>query len=72
MPLHKALVSTLIAVLAGSPASADEVTSRHLEAIIRFLADNLLEGRGTPGRGLDIAALYLAEQLRATGRPFPG
>ncbi len=67
MPLHKALVSTLIAVLAGSPASADEVTSRHLEATIRFLSDDLLEGRGTPGRGLDVAALYIAEQLRAIG-----
>lgn len=38
-----------------------------VEAAIRFLADDLLEGRGTPGRGLDIAALYLANELRASG-----
>ena len=38
-----------------------------IEATIRFLADDLLEGRGTPGRGLDIAALYLANELRETG-----
>jgi len=43
------------------------------EAAIRFLADDLLEGRGTPGRGLDIAALYLANELRAAGwKPADG
>ena len=38
-----------------------------LEATIRFLADDLLEGRATPSRGLDVAALYLANELRAAG-----
>jgi len=38
-----------------------------VEADVRFLADDLLEGRGTPSRGLDVAALYLANQLRAAG-----
>jgi len=37
------------------------------EADLRFLADDLLEGRGTPSPGLDVAALYLANQLRAAG-----
>ena len=36
-----------------------------LEATIRFLADDLLEGRATPSRGLEMAALYLANELRA-------
>jgi hypothetical protein len=49
------------------PLSADEVTKRRVEAAVRFLADDLLEGRGTPSRGLDIAALYLANELRAAG-----
>lgn len=40
---------------------------RRVEASLRFLADDLLEGRGTPGRGLDIAALYLLNELRAAG-----
>ncbi len=38
-----------------------------VEADVRFLADDLLEGRATPSRGLDVAALYLANQLRAAG-----
>lgn len=38
-----------------------------LEANVRFLADDLLEGRATPSRGLDMAALYLASELRAAG-----
>jgi len=49
------------------PLGADEATKRRVEAAVRFLADDLLEGRGTPSRGLDIAALYLANELRAAG-----
>jgi len=50
---------------AGS--AADPAAQRRLEADVRFLADDLLEGRATPSRGLDLAALYLANQLRAAG-----
>jgi hypothetical protein len=50
-----------------APTVAGQGARQRLEADIRFLADDLLEGRGTPSRGLDIAALYLAEQLRALG-----
>ena len=49
------------------PLSADEATQRRVEAAVRFLADDLLEGRGTPSRGLDIAALFLSNELRAAG-----
>ena len=38
-----------------------------VEADVRFLADDLLEGRLTPSHGLEVAALYLANQLRAAG-----
>lgn len=48
-------------------ATAGEGSRQRVEADIRFLADDLLEGRGTPSRGLDVAALYLASQLRAAG-----
>ncbi len=34
---------------------------------LSFLASDLLEGRGTPSRGLDIAAEYIAAQFRAAG-----
>jgi hypothetical protein len=46
---------------------ADVVSQRRVEAAMRFLADDFLEGRGNPSRGLDIAALYLANELREAG-----
>ena len=36
-------------------------------APLRFLSDDLLEGRGTGARGGDLAAVYLASQLMALG-----
>lgn len=38
-----------------------------LKAHIRFLADDLLEGRGTGARGGELAAKYIAAQLEAVG-----
>src|SRR6185295_18770302 len=38
-----------------------------LEAHLRFLADDLLEGRGTGTRGYDIAAGYVASRFAALG-----
>ncbi|WP_026353732.1 M28 family metallopeptidase [Woodsholea maritima] len=43
------------------------VTADAIEAHIRFLADNLLEGRDTGERGYDIASLYVASQFRLLG-----
>jgi hypothetical protein len=57
-------------VACGAPPSdappATDARER-LEASIRYLADDRLEGRGTPGRGLDLAAEYLATELEAAG-----
>ncbi len=44
-----------------------EGMERRLAADVAFLAADELEGRGTPSRGLDLAALYLETQLRAAG-----
>ncbi len=53
--------------------SVSEDQRLRAEATIRFLADDLLEGRATPSRGLDVAALYLANELRAARwRPANG
>jgi len=49
------------------PLASDDTSRKRIEASIRFLADDLLEGRGTPGRGLDMSALYLATELRGAG-----
>jgi len=55
----------LISILCG--CAQKQYPQGRVEADVRFLADDLLEGRGTPSRGLDVAALYLANQLRAAG-----
>lgn len=67
MRFYKKLLAIVIIFAMASPLTSDELTRKRLEATIRFLADDLLEGRGTPSRGLDISALYLANELRAAG-----
>jgi len=63
-----ALLSSILTLLCISlTAHAQTDSHRRLEAHIRFLADDLLRGRGTPSRDLDVSALYLANQLRADG-----
>ena len=41
--------------------------ARRIEADVRFLADDLLEGREAGTRGYDLAALYVAQRYRAIG-----
>ena len=41
--------------------------ARRIEADVRFLADDLLEGREAGTRGYDLASLYVAQRLRAIG-----
>ena len=43
------------------------ITGSRLKAHLEFIASDLLEGRDTPSRGLDLAALYLASQLKLAG-----
>lgn len=53
------------------PPALREVINRispdSLRGHVSFLASDLLEGRGTPSRGLDIAAEYIAAQFRRAG-----
>src|SRR5437763_12129536 len=50
---------------------ADSFQPEHVRADLRFLADDLLEGRGTGSRGGDIAAAYIASQFQIAGlRPL--
>ena len=44
-----------------------EASPSRVEADVRFLADDLLEGREAGTRGYDLAALYVSEQFRALG-----
>jgi len=43
------------------------VTANSLRGTVSFLASDLLEGRDTPSRGLDIAGEYIASQFRRLG-----
>jgi Zn-dependent M28 family amino/carboxypeptidase len=48
-------------------AVRESITRNTLEAPLRFLADDLLEGRGPSTRGDEIARLFLESQLRGLG-----
>lgn len=52
---------------ADRKASLDRISANSLRGHLSFLASDLLEGRGTPSRGLDLAAEYIAAQFRRAG-----
>jgi hypothetical protein len=43
------------------------ISANSMRGHLSFLASDLLEGRGTPSRGLDLAAEYIAAQFRRAG-----
>jgi hypothetical protein len=45
----------------------DSIRPQAIRAHMRFLADEMLEGRGTATRGHELAAKYMAAQFEATG-----
>ena len=59
-PLAVALAGTLAAYTASitpdRKATLDRISAQSLQGHVWFLASDLLEGRDTPSRGLDIAA----------------
>ena len=70
--------SCLAAAVLASPQTADlrapavvnasqQIRPASIRAHMAFLADDLLEGRGTATRGYEIAARYVATQLEAIG-----
>ncbi len=48
-------------------AAMDHITANSLRGHLSFIASDALEGRGTPSRGLDLAAEYIAAQFRRAG-----
>src|ERR1700692_4797661 len=44
-----------------------EINEARLRAHIKFLSDDMFEGRGTGARGGEIAAKYIAAQMEALG-----
>jgi hypothetical protein len=70
-PVCFALLAALAARSADLPASWQAALSvpraDSLRGHVSFLASDLLEGRDTPSRGLDLAAEYIAAQFRRAG-----
>ena len=66
-----AAVLSALAAVAQAPSVSQQLitllTANGLKADVSFLASDLLEGRGTPSRGLDLAAEYIASQFRRAG-----
>ena len=65
-------VTALVLVLATAgcasvPTQLDTISPQVLRGHVSFLASDLLEGRGTPSRGQDVATEYIASQFRAAG-----
>ncbi len=62
------LISTVaLASAQAGPGSMNSIRTDFMKAHLEFLSHDLLEGRDTPSRGLDIANLYLATQLKLYG-----
>jgi Zn-dependent M28 family amino/carboxypeptidase len=63
----------LAAAGADQPVTSDQravmehISADSLRGHLSFLASDLLEGRATPSRGLDLAAEYIAAQFRRAG-----
>ena len=78
-PVWRAVALSLAVLLAAcqrpappapAPGGFDEragADARRIEADLRFLADDLLEGREAGSRGFDLASLYVAQRMRAIG-----
>jgi Zn-dependent M28 family amino/carboxypeptidase len=56
-----------LALPAGAETAAGRIDARTLGAPLRFLAHDLLEGRGPGSRGDELARVYLASRLEGLG-----
>ncbi|MBZ5610608.1 MAG: M20/M25/M40 family metallo-hydrolase [Acidobacteriia bacterium] len=86
MPTRFALILAFLGCLCSFPQSKspgftvtpevrgalDSIRADALRGDLSFLASDLLEGRNTPSRGLDIAAEYIAAQFRGAGLELGG
>jgi hypothetical protein len=71
MPISPLLAIALVAASAhGSAterAAAARITPAEISGHIRFLADDLLEGRKPGTRGADLAVKYIAAEMESMG-----
>ena len=52
---------------AAPPPASEEAAAERVRAHVEFLASDLLEGRDTGSKGLEIGAAYVASQFRSLG-----
>ena len=52
---------------APQQAAIDRISADSMRADLSFLASDLLDGRGTPSPGLDLAAEFIASRFRRAG-----
>jgi len=55
------------AIDAPRQAAIDRISADSMRGDLSFLASDLLDGRGTPSRGLDLAAEFIASRFRHAG-----
>src|SRR5437667_6728526 len=67
MALAVSLAGYTAEITAVRKSALDHISAQSLRGHLWFLASDLLEGRDTPSRGLDIAAEYIAAQFRRAG-----
>ena len=48
-------------------SALDKISADSLRGHLSFIASDLLEGRNTPSPGLELAAIYIAAQMRRAG-----
>ncbi len=56
-----------VTATAAKFGNTDGITAQQLRNYLEFIASDELEGRDTPSRGLDIAAMYIADHLKTWG-----
>jgi Zn-dependent M28 family amino/carboxypeptidase len=67
LPLTIAAAPPAAVFTPAEKAAAASITAARLRAHIRYLADDLLEGRGPGSRGDKLAQAYIATQMEAMG-----
>ena len=58
-------------ITSDTQAALDRISSHSLRGGLSFLSSDLLEGRGTPSHGLEVAAEYIASEFRRAGLEPP-
>jgi hypothetical protein len=67
MPLFLLSLALLADLTPQQQSAIDHISAQSLRGHLSFIASDLLEGRATPSRGLDLAAEYIASQFRRAG-----